>query len=269
MKQNKQQNGLLSLVIIILLIVMFLASWWTLAHYKIVNAYLLPAPATVWITAIDLITSGELANHLWISGQRILSGYLIATGLSAILVLLIQSHVIIKLFLEPVINFIRQIPPLSLIPLLLIWIGIGEAQKITIIVLGCIFPVFFGFLSGVQQTDKKLLEVAWLLKLSGWKIMQKIYLPSALPAIMTGLQVGLGFAWRSLVGAELIASSSGLGYMILDAENLSRSDIVIVGIITIGILGVITDSLLKKLIYMVSPWLKYSGNMSENVSRND
>lgn len=259
---HKVDSKRLSLAIILLIIVITGVIWWLLSFYRIVNPYLLPSPATVCHTAADLIRSGELPRHLWISTQRILAGYLIATGISAMLVLLIQTRRIFRLFLMPLINYIRQIPPLALIPLLLIWIGIGEAQKITIIVLGCIFPIFFGFLQGAQQADPKLLEVASLLKLSGWQKIQKIYFPSSLPSITTGLQVGAGFAWRSLVGAELIASSSGLGYMILDAEDLSRSDIVIVGIITIGILGIISDNILKKFIYIISPWLKYNKNIN-------
>lgn len=267
--QQPSASRLSSYAIILIIIITSITIWWILAHYQIVNVYLLPAPTTIWYTAIELINSGELLKHLIISTERIIAGYLIAIALSIILVLLIQSNNVVKLFIQPVLNYIRQIPPLSLIPLLLIWVGIGEAQKITIIVLGCIFPIFFGFLAGVQQVDKKLLEVAWLLKLSGWQKIQKIYFPSALPHIMTGLQVGLGFAWRSLVGAELVASSSGLGYMILDAENLSRSDIVIVGIITIGILGVISDKLLIKLLQITSPWLKYTKNIQAGGYQHD
>lgn len=265
----KINNFLLSWTIILTLISLTLASWWALTYYQIVNIYLLPAPVTVWHTAIDLIISGELLKHLYISAERIFIGYFVAISLSILLVLLIKLNQIIRLFVEPIINYIRQIPPLSIIPLLLIWIGIGEAQKITIITLGCIFPIFFGFLAGVQQVDHKLLEVAIMLKLSGWQKIRKIYFPSSLPHIMTGLQVGLGFAWRSLVGAELVASSSGLGYMILDAENLSRTDIVIVGIITIGIFGIITDHIVKKLIHTTSPWLKYSRNSSADGYQHD
>ena len=117
-----------------------------------------------------------------------------------------------------------------------------------------LFPILFNFIGGFEQVDKKLIEVARVLGFSKQKIIMSIVIPSAIPSILIGLRVGLGFSWRSLVGAELIASSSGLGYMMVDAESMARTDIIIVGVILIGTLGMFSDYLLGKLITLLSPW---------------
>jgi len=162
----------------------------------------------------------------------------------------------LRALFEPALEFVRQIPPLSLLPLLILWLGIGEAQKVGIIVLSCFFPVFLGALGGIAQADPKLVEVGHACGLTRFEILRRIVLPASLPAFIVGLRIGLGYSWRALVGAELIASSAGLGYMIVDAENLARTDIVLVGILVIGVLGLIADTLARAAIRRAAPWLR-------------
>lgn len=228
--------------------------WKLASEFSGINAYILPDPVTVYHTTISLIKSGELVQNIWISMTRIFWGYSLAIAISALLTLMICSNKILRSLVEPPLNFLRQIPPLALLPLLLAWLGIGEEQKITVIILGCLFPILFNFIGGFEQVDKKLIEVARVLGFSKQKIIMNIVIPSAIPSILIGLRVGLGFSWRSLVGAELIASSSGLGYMMVDAESMARTDIIIVGVILIGTLGMFSDYLLGKLITLLSPW---------------
>ena len=130
-----------------------------------------------------------------------------------------------------------------LIPLLILWFGIGEVPKIIVIVLTSFFPIFINTEAGLRGCDPKLLEVGETLHMRKKEIFLKIRLPSALPDILVGMQIGLGYSWRAIVGAEMIAASKGLGYMILDAQALSRTDKVLVGILLIGIIGCVTDKL--------------------------
>ena len=146
--------------------------------------------------------------------------------------------------------------PLAMMPLLILWLGIGEAQKIGIIVLACFFPIFLGALGGIAQCDPKLVEVGRVCGLAQRDILRRIVLPAALPSIVIGLRIALGQGWRALVGAELVASAAGLGYMIVDAEQLARTDIVIVGIFVIGTLGLLADFGVRRLIARTAPWLR-------------
>ncbi len=234
--------------------ILLLLVWKLAVEFSSINTYILPDPAVVFNTFISLIKSGELFNNIWVSIVRIFWGYSFAIIISAILTLLICSNRILRSIIEPPLNFLRQIPPLALLPLLLAWLGIGEEQKITVIILGCMFPILFNFIGGFEQVDKKLIEVSKILGLNKQQIFCKVVIPSAIPSILIGLRVGLGFSWRSLVGAELIASSSGLGYMMVDAETMARTDIIIIGVIMIGSLGMLSDYLLYKLIYILSPY---------------
>lgn len=232
-----------------------LGLWWTASILGWINAFLLPSPTKVANTLIELTRSGSLPRHTLVSMQRVGLGYSIAVILAVFLALLFSLSTVIRQVLDPLLEFMRQIPPLALMPLLILWLGIGEMQKVGIIILACFFPIFLGVRGGIQHVDHKLIEVGKTCGLNRTEILRRIVLPSSLPAIVIGLRIGLGYSWRALVGAELIASSAGLGYLIVDAENLARTDIVLAGIVVIGIIGLLADFSLKKLITYFAPWL--------------
>lgn len=232
-----------------------IALWWMASAFGWINAFLLPSPLKVIHTLNELSQSGSLARHTVISMQRVGLGYAIAVIIAVLLAVIFSMSMFMRNALDPVLEFLRQIPPLALMPLLMLWLGIGEMQKVGIIILACFFPIFLGVRGGIAQVDKKLIEVGKVCGLSNMEIMRRIVLPSSLPAIVIGLRIGLGYSWRALVGAELIASSAGLGYLIVDAENLARTDIVLAGILVIGVIGLIADQALKRLIAYFAPWL--------------
>lgn len=232
-----------------------LGLWYLSSAFGWVNAFLLPSPGKVTNTLIDLIHSGSLPRHTLISLQRVGLGYMTAVILAIVLAALFSFSTLLRYLFDPILEFMRQIPPLALMPLLILWLGIGETQKVGIIILACFFPIFLGVRGGIEHVDQKLIEVGKVCGLSDAEIMRRIILPSSLPAIVIGLRIGLGYSWRALVGAELIASSAGLGYMIVDAENLARTDIVLAGILVIGIIGLLADLILKHLISHFAPWL--------------
>ncbi|MCU4181579.1 ABC transporter permease [Bosea sp. BH3] len=232
-----------------------LVLWHLASNSGLVSTFLLPSPRTVFETLIELAGSGVLAKHTLVSLRRVVSGYLLAIAIAVPCAALFSLTPALRRLIEPLLEFLRQIPPLAMMPLLILWLGIGEAQKIGIIVLSCFFPIFLGVRGGIAAVDRKLIDVGTVCGFSRSEIMLRIVLPSALPAIVVGLRIGLGYSWRALVGAELIASSAGLGYMIVDAENLARTDIVLAGILVIGVLGLISDHLLRGLIQRKAPWL--------------
>lgn len=232
-----------------------LGLWWATSTFGWVNAFLLPAPGKVLNTLSELASSGALARHSLVSLQRVGLGFGLAVAAAILLAVVFSRSATIRDLLDPLLEFLRQIPPLALVPLLMLWLGIGEMQKVGIIVLACFFPIFLGVRGGIAQVDEKLVEVGKVCGLSHGEIMWRVVLPSSLPSIVIGLRIGLGYSWRALVGAELIASSAGLGYLIVDAENLARTDIVLAGILVIGVIGLAADQLLKWGVARAAPWL--------------
>ncbi|MHC1745829.1 MAG: ABC transporter permease [Negativicutes bacterium] len=218
------------------------------------NSYLLPSPVTIAGTMASLIETGVLFKHIGISLYRVLFGFALTFMLAFPLAVILGMNKKWNDYFDPILDFIRHVPPLACIPILILWFGIGEPPKIAIIMLATFFPVFLNTLNGVLGCDKKLLEVGQVFEFTALERFRKIILPSALPSIILGMRLGLGYSWRSLIGAELIAASSGIGYMIIDAEQISRPDIIFVGIITIGVFGYCIDYGFLKLTDYFMPW---------------
>ena len=150
----------------------------------------------------------------------------------------------------------QQIPPIAWIPIFILWLGIDEASKVAVIVYAAFFPIFLNTVQGVVSVDPKLIEVGRSFMLTPAEMTRRVYIPSAAMTIFVGLRLGLSNCWRALVGAELIAASSGLGSLIMDARNLSQPDKIFVGILTIGIAGLLIDFLLRRIENKIMPWKK-------------
>jgi sulfonate transport system permease protein len=179
-------------------------------------------------------------------GTSIIFGVVLGTAMG-------MSGTVWKIFHLPT-TAIRQIPMVAWIPLIILWCGIGELTKTVVIVLAAFFPIMTNTLSGISSTPQNYIEVAKLYKLSKWKIFKKVYLPHALPQILVGLKLGLGTSWMAVVAAELLASGSGIGYRLSRSRSLMRSDIVIVCMIVIGIVGLIMDKGISALFQLFTPW---------------
>lgn len=218
------------------------------------NPYLIPPPWKVVGTAWKLIRNGMLFRHMAISFYRIVIGFAITFCLAFPMGLLVGLNKTSQAIWEAPLNFVRHIPPLAMTPILILWFGIGEPAKLTVIVLSAFFPVFLNTVSGVANCDQKLIEVGKVLGYRPFDRLARIILPAAFPSILVGLRLGIGYAWRALVGAELLAAAAGLGYMIIEAEQLSRPDIVLVGIFTIGLLGLLIDVIFDRLSDRLMPW---------------
>ncbi len=244
---QKLKNGLLFPLLILL-------SWYLISQAGIFSPYLLPSPSIVWSSFQELLADGVLMTHLLVSLKRVFFGFAISMLCAIPLGILCGQSKIFHSYCWPTLEFIRHIPPLAAIPLIILWTGIGEASKLTIIFLASFFPLFLNTYSGIKNCDPKLLEVGKNFNFTQSELNKYIRIPAAIEQIAVGLQLSLGFSWRALIGAELIAASAGIGYLILDAQELSRPDIVIVGMISIGIVGSIIDYLFLHVLNLALPW---------------
>jgi NitT/TauT family transport system permease protein/sulfonate transport system permease protein len=227
--------------------------WWLFSALEISNPYLVPAPQKMIAAFWRLVKSGELARHILISLGRVWAGFALSAGTALLLALLFhQSPALKKIFHVPF-EILRAIPPLAMIPLLILWFGIGEGSKLAVIVLATFFPVFLSALGGFDSLDGRWQELADSLELSFSRRLRGILIPAALPEIITGLRLGFGYAWRALLGAELFSSSAGLGYLITDAQQMARIDVVFAGILVIGLLGLSFDALFRFIVKKSSP----------------
>ncbi|AWK89684.1 ABC transporter permease [Azospirillum thermophilum] len=231
-----------------------LAAWAALSAAGQLNAYLLPPPWEVWATAVEMARSGELYRHTLASLGRVLAGFAVTVALAGPLAVLVHLLPPLGALLRLPLEGLRVTPPLALVPLLILWLGIGEASKLAVIVLGSFFPIFLNVLTGLEQADRRLLEMADTLALTPADKVRHILLPAAMPAVLTGLRIGFGYSWRALIGAELIAASAGLGYLIVDAGEMARTDRIFVGILAIALLGALSDRLLSRLAAALVDW---------------
>jgi len=233
--------------------VLVLVLWAAFSVAGVVNPYLIPSPAKVFSAAAELYRRGEFFGHLLVSLGRVWGGYGLSVSLALPSALLFHFSPRLKRLFHGLLEFFRAVPPLAMIPLLILWFGIGEASKLAVIVLATFFPVFLNALGGFESIDGRWLELSRSLDLSLTRRLRYVLFPGALPQIITGLRIGFGYGWRALLGAELFSSASGLGYLITDAQEMARVDIVFVGIASIGFLGFSFDYLLRTLADAISP----------------
>ena len=248
-KQGPQGGLVLRRLLVMLVLPVCLVAFWHIGSTSgWLNAYLLPPPGEVWIAAVDLWGKGLLAEHLGVSLLRVLLGFLCsATAALSLAALNFRFDLLRQMTYLPL-EAIRVIPPLSLVPVLILWFGIGEGSKFAVIILASFFPIYLSALTALKGVDAKLLQMAKTLHLGRLDVARFILIPGASAGLGTGLRLGFGYAWRALVGAELIAASAGLGYLILDSEELARTDRIFVGIIVIAVTGLLLDALFRRLL---------------------
>lgn len=230
------------------------AVWEAAAALDLISAATLPAPSTIIWQFFSLIASGELFEHLGISAYRAGLGFLLGAAAGLLLGLSTGLGKLAERTLDPSLQMLRTIPLLSLIPLFILWFGVGEFSKILMIALGAFFPVYVNTFLGIRNVDSKLIEVSRIFQYSRWQLLGKMIIPAALPNILLGLRLSLGVAWLVLVVAEMMGTSAGVGYMIQDARAYSQTDKVFVGISIFAIVGKLSDSAIRLL---EARWLRW------------
>ena len=224
-----------------------LAVWQTAGDLGLVSTLLFPTPLTIAETAVRLSASGELWAHLLVSVRRAALGFALGGGLGLLLGLAVGLFRQSERALDPSIQMFRMIPHLALVPLFVLWFGIGEESKVLLIAKGAFFPLYINTFLGIRNSDNRLFDVTRVLGFSSYKRIVRLVIPAALPNILLGIRVSLGVAWLGLVVAELIASTSGIGYMMSDARQFGKTPIVFVGILVFALVGKLTDSLVRAL----------------------
>lgn len=223
-----------------------------LVRSGVLAAHLFPAPSEIVRTLFDL--GSDLASHIGVSIARVAGGFAIGASLAVVAAVVVGLDRRAEALLDPTFQALRAVPSLAWVPLLLLWLGIDETPKITLIAIGAFFPVYLNLLSGLRNVDRKLVELGEVYGLSRSALVRRILLPASLPSLYTGLRVGLSLAWMFLVAAELIAATRGLGYLLTDGRETSRPDIVLAAILLLAVLGKLSDSVLKSLERRALAW---------------
>lgn len=228
--------------------------WELLSRSSSQMALLLPAPTSVLKGGIELVEEGTLQRDVMASLQRVGVAMAFAALVGFPLGAALGGLRRFAWFFEPVVSFFRPIPPLAWIPLSILWFGITDAQNEFIIFLGAFFPIVLSTMEGVREVDPQLIRAARTLGASRAAIVFTVILPGALSSMFVGFRVGVGIAWMALVAGELVAATSGLGFLISQGRLLFRSDHIVVGMVMIGLIGLLLDALVRLIQHFVMPW---------------
>lgn len=215
---------------------------------------LLPAPSDVVEGAWQLLKSGSLQRDIMASLKRVLIALALAAAVGFPIGIGLGISRTFQWFVEPVVNFFRPIPPLAWIPMSIIWFGIDDTQNVFIIFLGAFFPIVLNTMQGVRDVDPQLIRAARTLGAHRIVLVLTVVLPAALPAMFVGLRVGLGIAWMALVAGELVAATSGLGFLISQGRQLFRTDYIAVGMVAIGLIGLLLDAGIQLMGRLIMRW---------------
>ena len=221
---------------------------------RVFPAHQLPSPWQVLATAGELARGGELWRHVAASVSRIAAGFAVGATAAVVAGALVGLSRTVETLIDPTLQVVRNVPSLAWVPFLLLWMGIDEAPKIALIAIGGFFPVYLNLVTGIRNVDRKLLEVGAVFGLTAFEQVRRIVWPSALPYLLAGLRIGIGQSWLFLVAAELIASTRGLGYLLIDGQATARPDLMLVGILVLAGLGKLSDAGLRRIERRVLGW---------------
>ncbi|TFE02062.1 ABC transporter permease [Jeotgalibacillus salarius] len=238
--------------------VLLIAIWEAAARLGWIESYLLPAPTVVIESIIEMAQEGTLWAHVSITLYRVGAGFLIGTAAAVFIGAAVGYFKKAEHLLDPILQAFRSIPSLAWVPLFLLWMGIGEPSKVTLIAVGVFFPVYLNIVSGIQGVDRKLIEVGKVYHFNSLQLVRRIILPASLPSFLVGIRSGLGLGWMFVVAAELLGASEGLGYLLVLGQNTSSPELIIASIILFAALGKGTDALLKSI---ESRSLKWQDNL--------
>jgi sulfonate transport system permease protein len=227
-----------------LLPVIILVVWQLLSTSGMFTVAQLPTPIMVVQAAFDLNSRGLLGLYIAISTQRVLIGFAIGAALGLVLGAVVGLSRIWEILLSPTLGGIRAVPSLAWVPLLILWMKIGEDSKITLIAIGAFFPVYTTVAAALRHVDRNLVEASRAFGLRGVRLFTTVQLPAVLPAVISGLRLALAQSWLFLVAAELIASSMGLGFLLIDSQNNGRTDRLFLAIVLLAIIGKLTDAII-------------------------
>ncbi|MFC5701142.1 aliphatic sulfonate ABC transporter permease SsuC [Cohnella faecalis] len=234
--------------------ILVVAAWQLLGQYGYISTRLIPTPLKVAEAFISLSRSGVLLEYIWSSTKRAFTGFAIGGGIGFALGLLNGVFRIANNVLDSTLQMVRNIPHLALIPIVIIWFGIGEPAKIFLVALGVFFPIYLNTLHGIRSVDRGLIEMAKVYGLRGPSLYRHVILPGSVSSILVGVRFALGFMWLTLIVSETISADSGIGYMAMNAREFMQMEVVVLAIIMYAVLGKLSDLAAKGLERLLLQW---------------
>jgi NitT/TauT family transport system permease protein len=231
--------------------IILIALWQTIIIFGKYDSSLFPAPLQVWEGILSLIKDGTLFEHFRVSILRFLAGYLSAVVSGILLGLIFGRIPVLWGVIDPIVQVLRPVSPIAWSPFIVLWFGIGDMPAIVIIFIAAFFPILLSTVTAVRKVDKTYLKVAQNFEIRRFELLRKVIFPATFPNIASGLHIAVGTAWIFLVAGEMVGTQSGLGYLIVDARNSLRLDLVMAGILFIGIAGLLLD----KLVGLFEKWI--------------
>jgi len=232
--------------------------WLLVTEMGWIKPLFVPSPIAVFKTLVTTATDGfagaTLFEHTWVSFLRVFGAFLLASAIGIPLGLAMGMSRVARGIFDPPIEFYRPIPPLAYLPLMIIWFGIGELSKVLLIFLSILAPLALGTRSGVRSAAIEQIHAAYSMGASRWQVLLHVILPAAMPEILTSMRIGIGFGWTTLVAAEMVAATKGLGYMVLSASQFLQTPVVIMGIFVIAIIAFAFDLLMRFIERRLVPW---------------
>lgn len=238
-----------------LLLPVGLAVGWEIAvRMGVSDGRLVPPPSRIWATLVELAAAGELQRHVAVTVGRVAAGFAFGVAAGTLAGAITGYSAFVRRLIDPSLQALRAIPSLAWVPLFILWLGIFESSKITLIAVGVFFPVYLGVMGAVLSVDRKIVEVGRVFRLSGAEMVRRILLPAVLPAYVIALRQGLGLGWMFVVAAELLGASEGLGYLLVDGQQLGKPAQIVAAIVVFAVIGKITDWLL---VVAAAPFLRW------------
>jgi sulfonate transport system permease protein len=245
-------DRLIGLVVPFILVVI----WETVAQLNWIKPVFLPAPSVVFKTFINLLTNDQFLGDIWVSIYTVFRGFSWGLGLGLLFGTSAgMSRTVDRLF-GPLLNAVRQVPPIAWLPLIVLWVGIGDFGKLVVLAKAVFFPVFLNTVQGIRSVSKEYVEVARVYEFSRFQLIRRVIFPAALPTIFAGVRLGAGLAWAYIVFAEMLAGRKGLGYILTRGQDLLQTDEVFVVIVVIGFIGYLIDYLLRSTEGRLITWKK-------------
>ena len=240
---------------------LLLAGWAALSWAGVFAPNLVPAPEAVLAEISALWASGELTSHIGVTLTRVLFGFLAGTLAATLLGAVTGYSRTARELLDPTLQALKAVPSLAWVPLFILWFGIFEASKVTLIAVGVFFPIYLNLVEGIQGVDRKLVEVAKLNRFSRLDLVRRVLLPATLPAYVVGLRAGLALGWMFVIAAELMGASEGLGYLMIDGQMTGRPAVIVASLILFAIAGKLTDAVLAGATRPFLAWQDGFGDM--------
>jgi sulfonate transport system permease protein len=235
------------------------AGWEAAVYFHFANGRLVPPPSVIFATFLELWRAGELQRHILVTCERVAAGFIIGVVAGTLIGAIAGYSALVRRLIDPTMQALRSIPSIAWVPIFVLWFGIFETSKITLIAVGVFFPVYLGVMGAIMSVDRKLVEVGRAFRLSDAAMVRRILLPAVLPAYVISLRSGLGLGWMFVVAAELLGASEGLGYLLIDGQQLGKPAEIVAAIVAFAIIGKLTDWLI---VIATAPLLRWEDRFS-------